>query len=387
MTRILSRALSALVALSLALAPVVAMAQTAVDPVARGLATQALAAAKSGSVNELQLPLTTSPSSGVITQGGSVVFSTYGYNPSNAPLGNIFLGQGSGNFTLAQSGGVNPNANICIGRFTCEALTFGNRNVAIGESALSAVTGGDGTVAIGDLAGSSMTTGYRNIYAGFGTGRLLASSDFENTLTGAYSGYWAVSGQQNSCYGAWTCGGGNTSSGPASSSQGNSAIGAYALNSVTTGGFNAELGLGGLIVLTTGSSNTCFGYQCGSSLVSGIGNVFLGNQAGYFETGSNKLYIANAGGVPLIYGDFSLNKIGINTQTLNASLNIGGGTMQLQTAFTVSTLPACNGTLKGESAYVTDALTPTYNGALTGGGTGASANVPVFCNGTSWTSH
>ena len=52
---------------------------------------------------------------------------------------------------------------------------------------------------------------------------------------------------------------------------------------------------------------------------------------------------------------------------------------------TVSTLPPCNATTKGfDNYYVTDATTPTYNGALTGGG---AVVVPVFCNGTAWTSH
>jgi len=33
---------------------------------------------------------------------------------------------------------------------------------------------------------------------------------------------------------------------------------------------------------------------------------------------------------------------------------------------------------------VSDATTPTYNGALTGGG---AVYVPVFCNGSAWVSH
>jgi hypothetical protein len=46
--------------------------------------------------------------------------------------------------------------------------------------------------------------------------------------------------------------------------------------------------------------------------------------------------------------------------------------------------PTCNANTKGIGTYyVTDATTPTYNGALTGGGAVA---VKVFCNGTSWTS-
>lgn len=46
--------------------------------------------------------------------------------------------------------------------------------------------------------------------------------------------------------------------------------------------------------------------------------------------------------------------------------------------FTVATLPA--GTI-GDRAYVTDALTPTYNAAAVGGG---AVKVPVFHNGTTW---
>lgn len=52
--------------------------------------------------------------------------------------------------------------------------------------------------------------------------------------------------------------------------------------------------------------------------------------------------------------------------------------------YLVAALPTCNASRLGMQAYVTDALTPTYNGALTGGST---AKVPVFCNGTAWTSH
>ncbi len=52
--------------------------------------------------------------------------------------------------------------------------------------------------------------------------------------------------------------------------------------------------------------------------------------------------------------------------------------------YTVATLPSCTSVNKGRMLEVTDATTPTYNGALTGGGT---ALVPVVCSGTAWTSH
>ena len=52
--------------------------------------------------------------------------------------------------------------------------------------------------------------------------------------------------------------------------------------------------------------------------------------------------------------------------------------------YTVGTLPTCDTALKFAMAAVTDATAPTYNGALTGGG---NVIVPVFCNGTVWSSH
>ena len=59
---------------------------------------------------------------------------------------------------------------------------------------------------------------------------------------------------------------------------------------------------------------------------------------------------------------------------------IFGGVVRLKN-YTVSTLP--EGT-QGDTAYVTDATSPTYLGVLTGGG---SVKCPVFYNGTAWVSH
>lgn len=48
---------------------------------------------------------------------------------------------------------------------------------------------------------------------------------------------------------------------------------------------------------------------------------------------------------------------------------------------TASALPACSAAIKGARATVTDALGPTFLGALTGGGVVVS---PAFCNGSAW---
>ena len=60
---------------------------------------------------------------------------------------------------------------------------------------------------------------------------------------------------------------------------------------------------------------------------------------------------------------------------------LDGGVPNALARYTVETLPACNSTSVGLMVYVTDATSPTYNGALTGAG---SVVVPAFCNGSSW---
>lgn len=64
---------------------------------------------------------------------------------------------------------------------------------------------------------------------------------------------------------------------------------------------------------------------------------------------------------------------------------IQAGAPLILPSYTVATLPTCNSTTnKYAMAVVTDAATPTYNGALTG----SSVNIiPVFCNGTAWSAH
>ena len=65
---------------------------------------------------------------------------------------------------------------------------------------------------------------------------------------------------------------------------------------------------------------------------------------------------------------------------------IGGSAFGYPTTlmnYTVATLPAASG-LTGAICYVTDALAPTYNATVVGGG---AVKTLVFSNGTNWTCH
>jgi len=78
-------------------------------------------------------------------------------------------------------------------------------------------------------------------------------------------------------------------------------------------------------------------------------------------------------------GDVNISSLA-DGQTLQYVSSSGRWENKYLTGYTVATLPA--GTI-GRRAYVTDALAPVYNTALTGGGT---VVVPVFYNGTIWVS-
>lgn len=76
--------------------------------------------------------------------------------------------------------------------------------------------------------------------------------------------------------------------------------------------------------------------------------------------------------------NYFAGNVGIGTTTPAGKLDVNG---TIRTAgYIVATLPA--GTA-GQRAYVTDALAPTYLGALTGGG---AVTAPVFYNGAAWVS-
>ena len=72
--------------------------------------------------------------------------------------------------------------------------------------------------------------------------------------------------------------------------------------------------------------------------------------------------------------------------TASTGVTYFDGLTQLK-SYKVSALPTCNAGLANALVAVSDAASPSWNGILSGGGTGASANVLAFCNGTNWTAH
>jgi len=187
----------------------------------------------------------------------------------------------------------------------------GSYNTSFGNGAGDVSSGANSTF-IGYAAGLANTTGSYNTFIGAVTGRYTTTGS-RNTFMGESAGYQNSSGNDNTFLGYYS--------------------GRWALSS-----FNTFVGNESGMNVSNGNSNTLIGYRAGKNLVSGSGNVFIGYETGLNETTSNKLYIDNSNTTtPLIYGDFNLNRVGINVLPGNFTLNVGG-TLNSTGRFTASSI-------------------------------------------------
>lgn len=239
--------------------------------------------------------------------------------------------------------------NTAIGYNTITLSRASSNNVAIGASALAVYVGGnvDGNkgnnVAIGTQALGNLTTGYNNY--GFGTQALyyattaignVALGGIQSVTTGNYNiGIGAVSGNSittggsNVCIGAY--------SGYRLTTQANNTdIGVFAgagLSGTENTFIGAGAGYSSFTEKTGINYNTVIGRYAGRGMTTNSSsNVFIGYNAGYNESGSNKLYISNnSTTTPLIYGEFTGISAGITIYSQNAAgvpLKIQGAASQ-----------------------------------------------------------
>jgi len=176
----------------------------------------------------------------------------------------------------------------------------------------------------------------------------------------------------------------------------NTALGYASLSSNVSGDFNLANGYIALASSVSGSSNVAVGSSSLYNLSSGSGNTSIGDNSGLninsgiLTTANNSLFLgkdtkalSNSNTNEIVIG-YNATGAGSNTVTLgNTSVvkTVLRGVVNYSTPYTVATLPT--GT-QGDTAFVTDALTPTYLGILIGGG---AVVCPVFYNGTTWISH
>lgn len=214
-------------------------------------------------------------------------------------LFNSFYGYQAGN---SNTTGVN---NTASGYQSLFLNTTGHENVSVGNYSLYENTIGTANTALGYAAMNKNTSGGANTAIGYDA-LFYNTTGNENTATGRVALHFNTTG-------VW-----------------NTATGSVALMNNTTGNNNTTVGYGSLFSNTTGNNNTAIGWTAGNLNETGSGNVFIGYEAGFNETGSNKLYIANSSTItPLIYGDFATGNVGIGTTNLTEKLvvvgNIGSG--------------------------------------------------------------
>ena len=154
------------------------------------------------------------------------------------------------------------------------------------------------------------SAGYQNsgtgvVFIGSGAGRVNRSS--YNTFVGTSSGFKNQYGSNNTFLG-------NQSGYQNLYGSQNVFIGTYAARNNQYGSHNTVLGYYAGYNLYSGQRNVYLGALSGGS---GSDNVFIGYQAGYGVTESHRLYIENSNAkVPLIYGEFDTNKVGVNTNSV-----------------------------------------------------------------------
>lgn len=212
----------------------------------------------------------------------------------------------------------------------------GSNNTSLGSSAGTGVTSGTFNTAIGTLALQNVTTGSGNIGLGVQAGQNIGGGN-DNLAIGTTA--------MASAAGATNCVAIGKSALLQCTGTSNFAIGISALQSLTSGGANiavgnfslfactssSNVGIGDSVAgnTTSGGNNTAIGTSAMRDNVTGSGNVCIGYQAGYSETGSNKLHIANNLTTTLIYGDFSAGNVVIMAQAYGSgatkNLVLGGG--------------------------------------------------------------
>ena len=181
--------------------------------------------------------------------------------------------------SISHGTGTAKEYSIAIGHNALISNTSGESNVAVGWASLLRNTTGQSITAIGNNAGYNNTTGTRGTYIGYAAG-YTNTTGVDNTLLGYQAGY-----------------------------------------GISTGGYNTSVGENTLFN-NNGSNNVALGMNAGQySSGSSESNVYIGYQAGpsVATTESNKLYINNNNGSPLIGGDFSAKSV-----TISGSLLMSG---------------------------------------------------------------
>src|SRR6266516_2690566 len=219
-----------------------------------------------------------------------------------------------------------PSALVCFG--LCQQVqsvtdtpdpgSLPTSNTADGQGALGSLTTGLYNSAFGFLSVLSLSDA--NFDTGVGAGALLVDNGGTNTAVGAGALFSNTTGSDNTAVGAFalfnsTTAGLNVAvgdsalvsfNGTTAFDGANTALGSIALSAETSGEENVAVGRRALESLTAGSNNTAVGWRSGDNVTTNDNHVFLGDRAGNgITTVNNNIVIGHLSGVHSVFGQVS----------------------------------------------------------------------------------
>ena len=187
--------------------------------------------------------------------------------PSNSS--NMFIGALSGSLNDVSAGAVR---NTFIGYFAGKNNISGLNNTFVGRASGALFQSGQNNTFYGVSSGQNLVIGNSNVFIGSSVGSHLNTPSNNNTLVGANAG-------ASFRYTDW-----------------NTMLGSNAGRDGGQDGYNVFIGA-----------------RSGEVSDETSGNVFIGFSSGKYELNDNRLYIENTiSNIPLIYGEFDTDKVGIN---------------------------------------------------------------------------
>jgi ribosomal protein L11 len=246
--------------------------------------------------------------------------STAGFGISNIQSGGgRVLNLTKGNYFIGHESGINSSVgkfNTFYGYEAGRSNFNGWENLFVGYFSGKSNVGGSRNVFLGRATGMKNVSGNENIFIGNASG--INNNSNQNIFIGVEAGMKNETGYQNIFLGYKS--GYNNLGGTGEQGSVNTFIGMQSGYSNSTGLANTFIGHKSGYTNTSGMFNTYIGRYAGENSI-GDYNVFIGSEAGRFQSGSNKLCInATQSPVyqpPLIYGEFDNKRVVIAGDNAN----------------------------------------------------------------------
>ena len=236
-------------------------------------------------------------------------------------------------------------------------------NTADGQGALGSLTTGLYNSAFGFLSVLSLSDA--NFDTGVGAGALLVDNGGENTAVGAGALFSNTTGSDNTAVGAFalfnsTTAGLNVAvgdsalvsfNGTTAFDGANTALGSIALSAETSGEENVAVGRRALESLVSGSNNVAVGWRAGDNYTGGeTNNICIGSSTGGTAGESNAIRIGDnstSGGIDVVNNSTLANVVtigpGLSTQGITILTLLGFGSVSIGNGLQTTTgASTCN---------------------------------------------